>query len=117
MNIKEMRQLPTEELVNEIEKTREKVFRMRFQGKGQDVENPGQLRGLRKDIARLNTVLSERKVRARAAKGAAKAVVAGPVVSGAAVSGSAIGGVGLPGGGAAGKAKAPEGGSVSGGEA
>jgi large subunit ribosomal protein L29 len=104
MNIKEMRQLPTEELVNEIEKTREKVFRMRFQGKGQDVENPGQLRGLRKDIARLNTVLSERKVRARAAKGAA-------------VSGAAIGGVGLPGGGTAGKAKAPEGGSVSGGEA
>jgi large subunit ribosomal protein L29 len=61
MNIKELRQLPDEELLGEIDKSSEKVFRMRFQGKGKDLENPGQLQVLKKDIARMHTVLSERK--------------------------------------------------------
>lgn len=69
MNIKEMRQLPDDELRTEIEKTREKVFRMRFQGKGKDLENSGHLRAMKKDIARMHTVLAER--------GAARAVSAG----------------------------------------
>jgi large subunit ribosomal protein L29 len=59
--IKEIRALPTEELHGQIAKAREKVFRMRFQGKGKDLENPGQLKGLRKDIARMHTVLAERR--------------------------------------------------------
>ena len=58
MNIKEMRELPSEELLSEIEKAREKIFRMRFQGKGKDLENPGLLKSLKKDVARLYTVLS-----------------------------------------------------------
>jgi large subunit ribosomal protein L29 len=65
MNIKELRELPTEELNAEITKVREKVFKMRFHGKGKDLENPGQYKALRKDIARMNTVLSERAPRPR----------------------------------------------------
>ena len=61
MNIKEMREMPTEELLSEIEKTREKIFRMRFQAKGKDLENPGLLKSLKKDIARMYTVLNQRK--------------------------------------------------------
>ena len=61
MNIKEMRELPSEEILTEIEKFREKIFRMRFQGKGKDIENPGLLQSHKKDIARLNTVLTERR--------------------------------------------------------
>lgn len=60
MNIKEMRDLPDEELRKEIDKARDKIFRMRFQGKGKDLENPGLLKLLKKDIARLSTVLHER---------------------------------------------------------
>jgi large subunit ribosomal protein L29 len=69
MDIKEMRELPNDELRSEIEKTREKVFKLRFQGKGKDVENPGGYKALRKVIARLQTVLRERQVKASSAKG------------------------------------------------
>lgn len=58
--IKEIRALPSEELDVEIQKIRDKVFKMRFQGKGKDLENSGQLKASRKDIARIHTVLSER---------------------------------------------------------
>lgn len=61
MNTKEMREMPTEELLTEIEKIREKIFRMRFQAKGKDLENPGLLKKLKKDVARMYTVLNERK--------------------------------------------------------
>lgn len=61
MTIQEMRELPSTELRAEIEKTREKVFKMRFQGKGKDLENPGEYRALRKDIARFHTVLRQRE--------------------------------------------------------
>ena len=55
-----MRELPNEELKSEIVKAREKVFKMRFQGKGKDLENPGEYKALRKAIARLHTILRER---------------------------------------------------------
>jgi len=60
MDLKEMRELPNEELQSEIVKAREKVFKMRFQGKGKDLENPGEYKALRKAIARLHTILRER---------------------------------------------------------
>jgi len=33
---------------------------MRFQGKGKDLENPGQFKLLKKDVARIQTVLTQR---------------------------------------------------------
>lgn len=60
MTIKEMRDMPSEELRSEIEKTREKIFKMRFKGKGKDLESPGLYKTMRKDIARINTLLAER---------------------------------------------------------
>ena len=61
--IKEIRALPNEELNIEIDKIRDKVFKLRFQGKGKDVENPGQMKALKKDVARMFTVMRERVVR------------------------------------------------------
>ena len=69
MKSKEIRELPNEDLRAQIEKAREKAFRMKFQAKGKDLENPGQLKALRKDIARFYTILREREIAARAAKG------------------------------------------------
>lgn len=61
MKISEMRDLPVEEIREELEKTREKLFRTRFQAKGKDLENPGQMKTWKKDIARLLTVLRQRE--------------------------------------------------------
>ena len=60
MQIKEIRDLPSQEIESELEKTREKLFRLRFQAKGKDVENPGAIRNMKRDVARMLTVLSER---------------------------------------------------------
>jgi large subunit ribosomal protein L29 len=61
MNISEMREMPPAEIQSEIEKTREKIWNMRFQAKGEPIESPGALRQLKKDLARLMTVLREKK--------------------------------------------------------
>ena len=68
MTIQEMRELPSAELLKEIEKTRDKVFKMRFQGKGKDLENPGEYKSLRKEIARIRTILREREAPSPEAK-------------------------------------------------
>ena len=62
MNIKEIRTLPDDEIATEIDKARAKIFKTRFQGKGENVENSGSLTTLRRHIARLETVLKERKM-------------------------------------------------------
>ena len=82
MEIKEMRQLPDDELRTEIEKAREKIFRMRFQGKGKDLENPGLLRATKREIARMHTVLSERKLAREATAAGTSSGGAGPNAGG-----------------------------------
>ncbi|HZN56546.1 MAG TPA: 50S ribosomal protein L29 [Planctomycetota bacterium] len=59
--IKEILALPTTELEAEITKNREKMFKLRFHGKGKDMQNPRELKSLRKDIARMLTVIRQRQ--------------------------------------------------------
>jgi large subunit ribosomal protein L29 len=66
MELKELRELPGDELRSEIQKAREKVFRMRFKGKGKDLESPGEYKALRKSIARIFTLLRERELKSTA---------------------------------------------------
>jgi len=61
MKASEMRDLQIQDLREEIEKSREKLFKMRFQAKGKDIENPGEMKNLRRTIARLLTVLRQRE--------------------------------------------------------
>ena len=61
MKIAEIKDLPDAEIREEMEKTRDKLFQMRFQAKGKDLENPGQMKSLKKDIARFLTVLRQRE--------------------------------------------------------
>ena len=56
-DIKEMSDADIRARLAELEEER---FRLRFRGATQPLEDPLQLRVLRKDIARLNTVLRER---------------------------------------------------------
>ena len=62
MKIEEIRDMATDEIDKEIEKAREKLFRSRFQAKGKDIDNPGELKRLRKQIARMKTVQRERQL-------------------------------------------------------
>ena len=58
--LKDQLRLENESLRQQIESTREKLFRLRFQAKGKDIENPGQMKVFKKDIARMLTVLRQR---------------------------------------------------------
>ena len=55
-----MRDLPVVELATEIDKARGKIWKMRFQARGEALENPGALKALRTDLARLLTVLNSK---------------------------------------------------------
>ena len=70
MKTNEIRGLQVQDIEDELEKARAKLFRIRFQAKGKDIENPGEMRKLRRSIARMKTVLQERRI--LAAQGSAE---------------------------------------------
>ena len=57
----ELRQLDTPELERRLATLSEERFRLKFRRATETIENPVQLRTLRRDIARLRTVLRERR--------------------------------------------------------
>jgi large subunit ribosomal protein L29 len=56
----ELRGLDDERLVDELRKAKEELFNLRFQSATGQLDNHGRLRAVRKDIARIYTVLTER---------------------------------------------------------
>ena len=62
MKASDIRELTGDELVARISQLQEEVFRLRFRSATMELENPMLLRNLRRDIARLNTVLREREL-------------------------------------------------------
>lgn len=61
MKIKELRQLPTEELKIKLQDTLEELVNLKFQHALRQLDNPLKIRMLRRDIARLKTLLRERE--------------------------------------------------------
>ncbi len=59
----ELRQLSTEELRQLLRESEETLQKMRFQHALKQLENTAALRTLRKDIARIKTILHERGIR------------------------------------------------------
>jgi large subunit ribosomal protein L29 len=59
----QLRELETEELRAELSRLREALFRLRFRSATEAIENPMQFRIMRRNIARLLTVLRERGVK------------------------------------------------------
>jgi large subunit ribosomal protein L29 len=55
-----------ERLVEELRKAKEELFNLRFQSATGQLENHGRLRAVKKDIARIYTVLRERELGIRA---------------------------------------------------
>jgi large subunit ribosomal protein L29 len=57
----QLRELETRELEGELERLREARFRLRFRSATESIDNPVQFRILRRNIARIATVLRERR--------------------------------------------------------
>ncbi|HEX9705106.1 MAG TPA: 50S ribosomal protein L29 [Gemmatimonadales bacterium] len=57
----ELRQLKIDELEHKLAELVDERFRLRFKRATEALENPLRLRSLRRDIARLRTILRERK--------------------------------------------------------
>ncbi|MSO26553.1 MAG: 50S ribosomal protein L29 [Candidatus Nanopelagicales bacterium] len=58
----ELRNLDSAELTAKLLESKEELFNLRFQGATGQLENHGRLRAVRKDIARIYTILREREL-------------------------------------------------------
>ncbi len=72
MKIKEIREATSEELAGRKRELREAAFRLRIQGKIGQLEKPSEIRATRREVARIETVLSERRAQQAAAASQAK---------------------------------------------
>ena len=61
MTADEIRELTDEELDEKIGQSQEELFRLRFRGATQQLENPSLIRKLRRDVARMKTIQQQRK--------------------------------------------------------
>ena len=62
MDIKEIRKMSTEELNKKIKETKEELFTKRMQQANGTLEHPTELRTLRRNVAKMKTILTERKL-------------------------------------------------------
>ncbi|MCH4021584.1 MAG: 50S ribosomal protein L29 [Erysipelotrichaceae bacterium] len=61
MNVKEIRDLSNEELSQEVISLKEELYNLRFAQATGTIENPARIKDIRKTIARIKTVLTERE--------------------------------------------------------
>ena len=59
MTSKEIRELSTEEQQTKLKDLKEELFNLRFQLAINQLENPTRIKAVKKDIARLSTILRE----------------------------------------------------------
>ena len=62
MELKKMREMSEVELNAELVKMKKDLFNLRFQHVTGQLENPVQMRELKKDIARVKTVIREKEL-------------------------------------------------------
>ena len=62
----ELRELTDDRLVDELRKAKEELFNLRFQSATGQLESHGRIRAVKRDIARLYTVIRERELGIRA---------------------------------------------------
>lgn len=68
MNVSEIRELTEEEIRERVQQLEEERFRLRFRAATTQLENPMLLRTIRRDIARLKTVLREQQTSSEAVR-------------------------------------------------
>lgn len=60
MKIKEIRDLSLEELASRRHKLQEESFHLRIKQQSGQLEKPSEIRAIRREVARFNTILSQR---------------------------------------------------------
>ena len=60
MNTKDIRKMSVEELNKKLKELKEELFNLRFQNTINQLENPHKIADVKKDIARVKTVLNEK---------------------------------------------------------
>ena len=60
MNAKEMRGLSEAELSQALQDDMEELYNLRFQKAAEQMENPGRMRAVRRNIARARTIAQQR---------------------------------------------------------
>ncbi len=61
MKAKELREMQTSELNGKLTELKGELFNLRFQHAINQLENPGRIEAVKKDIARVMTVLAEKQ--------------------------------------------------------
>lgn len=56
----EIRDLSDDEIVEKINQAQEELFRLRFRGATQQLEDPSLIKKLRRDVARMKTIQRQR---------------------------------------------------------
>ena len=68
----QLRSFEEDRLVEELRKAKEELFNLRFQSATGQLESHGRLRAVKKDIARIYTIMRERELGIRSNPGPAK---------------------------------------------
>ena len=61
MKVNELRKLSDKDLVKKIQESKKELFDLRLKQSTGSLDKPSKVRELRKDVARMNTILNERK--------------------------------------------------------
>lgn len=62
MKIQDIRDLSTQELEDKVKDLKEELFNLRFQNATNQLDNPSRIVSVKKDIARVKTVLKEKEI-------------------------------------------------------
>ena len=62
MNAEKLRELTEAELDVQLRETETQIWKIRFQGASGQTEGLGKIRGLRRDMARMKTILREKEL-------------------------------------------------------
>ena len=64
MKVEEIRKMSSEELNKELASLKEELFKLRFQHATNQLENPAQIANVKRDIARVKTIIREQQLKA-----------------------------------------------------
>jgi len=62
MKIKDLRELSNKELETKIREAKKELFNLRMKQSTGTLEHPSKIKELRKDVARMNTIIREREL-------------------------------------------------------
>lgn len=62
MTVQDMRNTETQELLNKVEEYKKELFGLRFQQATGQLENTARIRTVRKNIAKIKTIIKEREL-------------------------------------------------------